>query len=229
MATPAFFTHPAFPRIAPFAVFIAFVAAHSLLTLDPAAQRGLVIARDVTVAALLAIFWKRYSELSPAALGEGRVVAVREWLLAIAVGVAVFLAWIHLDLPVLAFQGEPGFDPRGPDGRVDWILAGLRLLALALVIPVMEELFWRAFLLRWIDARDFLASDPRRASFAAIALSCALFASEHSLWFAGLIAGVAYTGLYMHSRNLWIPIVSHATTNGTLGLWILATGNWRFW
>ena len=93
----------------------------------------------------------------------------------------------------------------------------------------MEELFWRSFLLRWIDRREFLTADPRRASWLAFAISSALFAVEHSLWFAGLLAGLAYGWLYMRSRNLWIPIVSHATTNGILGIWILATGNWRFW
>ena len=45
----------------------------------------------------------------------------------------------------------------------------------------------------------------------------------------GLAAGLAYTWVYARSGNLWIPITSHAITNGTLGLWILATGNWRFW
>jgi CAAX prenyl protease-like protein len=83
--------------------------------------------------------------------------------------------------------------------------------------------------MRRIDARDFLSLDPRGASGLAFGLSCALFASEHALWFAGLIAGIAYGALYMRSRNLWIPIVSHATTNGTLAIWILATGNWQLW
>jgi CAAX prenyl protease-like protein len=231
VATPAFLTHPALPRIAPFAVFIAFVAAQSLLTLDPAAQRWLVVGRDLTVAALLVIFRGRYSELRGTLRGPlpGQRVKPIDCILAIVVGLAVFFAWIHLDRPGLAFEGGPGFDPRRPDGRIDWMLAGLRLLALAVVIPVMEELFWRSFLLRWIDSRDFLARDPRRASWPAVAISCALFASEHTLWFAGLLAGVAYTALYMRSRNLWIPILSHATTNGTLGLWILATDNWRYW
>jgi CAAX prenyl protease-like protein len=71
--------------------------------------------------------------------------------------------------------------------------------------------------------------DPKRASFTALAISSALFAVEHSQWLAGLIAGVVYTWLYKKTGNLRIPILSHAITNGTLGLWILATGNWRFW
>ena len=85
------------------------------------------------------------------------------------------------------------------------------------------------FLLRWIDKREFLAFDPRSASWVAFAISSALFASEHSQWFAGLLAGMTYNWIYMRTGNLWVPIVSHATTNGLLGIWILATGNWQFW
>ena len=93
----------------------------------------------------------------------------------------------------------------------------------------MEELFWRSLAMRWIDGRDFLAVNPRRVSFVAFALSSALFALEHSQWLAGLLAGAAYGWLYLRSGNLWIPIISHATTNGILALWIVATGSWRFW
>jgi hypothetical protein len=175
----------AFYRVAPFALFIAFLAA-------------------------------------------GHFVA-SPWLPVLR-GLAVFGAWITLDSgwAVVGRMGT-GFTPLKADGSIDWLLAGLRLFGLSLVVPVMEELFWRSFLLRWIDRRDFLAMDPKRASFTALAISSALFALEHSQWLAGLIAGAVYTWLYKKTGNLRIPILSHAITNGTLGLWILATGNWRFW
>jgi CAAX prenyl protease-like protein len=210
----------ALARIAPFGVFIAFIVAQSFMGDSP----WLVVARGAAVAAVLAFFWRRYAELERPVLRRADV------LVAIAVGLAVFGVWITFDhgWAVLG-EGGRGFVPLGRDGSIDWTLAGLRFLALALVVPLAEELFWRSFLLRWIDARDFLALDPRGASIRAIALSSALFASEHSLWFAGLVAGVAYSWVYIRSGNLWIPIISHAITNGTLGLWILATGNWRFW
>ena len=116
-----------------------------------------------------------------------------------------------------------GFVPGSP------MEAALRLFALAAIVPVMEELFWRSFLMRWIEARDFLAFDPRKTGVRAFALSCALFASEHSLWFAGLLAGVAYAWVYRRSANLWTAILSHAITNAALGTWILATGSWSLW
>jgi CAAX prenyl protease-like protein len=222
----------AFYRIAPFALFTAFLAAGHFIE-----SPWLPAIRGLAVAALLAAFWRDYSELK---IGDRPPFSLTESLLekgglsaifiSIISGLAVFGAWIALDSGwAVAGDVGKGFAPLKADGSIDWMLAGLRLFGLALVVPVMEELFWRSFLLRWIDRRDFLAMDPRQASFTAFALSSALFALEHTQWLAGLIAGLAYTWLYKKTGNLRVPIISHAVTNGTLGLWILATGNWRFW
>jgi CAAX protease family protein len=231
-AEPRHARSPALARIAPFAVFIGLLAAQPWLAAPGIDARWLTISRAAAAAALLAFFRREYRELHGA-----RLLPAREWLLAIATGVAVFLAWITFDHG-WAVVGAPGggfaapaggFVPLDADGRIDWTLAILRFAALAAVVPVMEELFWRSFLLRWIDARDFLAFDPAQASLRAFALSSALFASEHSLWFAGLLAGVAYNWLYLRNGNLWAPIIAHGVTNGTLGLWIIATHQWQLW
>jgi uncharacterized protein len=215
---------PALPRIAPFALFIAFLAFTPLLgqLFDP---RWVVALRGVAVAAVLAIFWRSYTELA----APGRA-AVSDWALAVLLGVAVFALWITLDSG-WAVIGTPaaGFVPLRADGGLDPALVALRLFGLVLVVPVMEELFWRSFVMRWIDRREFLSLDPARATPLAFALSSALFAVEHAQWLAGLLAGLAYGWLYMRSRNLWIPIVSHAITNALLGFWILASRDWTLW
>lgn len=206
----------------PFAVFIAFLALQPLVDglVDP---RWWVAWRGIAAALVLLAFARSYTELSLRP-------AWRECFLAVVVGWMVFAAWIAFDAGwATTGSAASAFDPRRPDGSIDTALVAARVFGLALAVPVMEELFWRSFLMRWIDRRDFLAKDPRTASALAFGLSCALFASEHSLWFAGLIAGAAYAGLYMRTRNLWTPILSHAITNGTLATWILATGDWHLW
>ena len=202
---------------------MALLAAQPLLApyLD---ARWLVVLRGAVAAILIAFFWRSLVELR-----DGEPVPVREYLLAIVVGLAVFAVWITFDSGWAAFDAGPGFAPLRDDGSFDPALALLKLASLVVVVPLMEELFWRSFLMRWIDKRDFLGADARRASFMAFALSSALFAMEHALWFAGLVAGAAYAWLYKRAGNLRLPIVSHATTNGTLGIWILATGSWRYW
>jgi len=221
--------HPAAGRVLPFAVFITFITLGDVagdllpgLGLDP---RWWVVARAAVVALMLWGFWKSYAEL------QDFPIRWRDLIGAIGAGAAVFFLWIHLDIGWATF-GRSGaeFVPTLPGGAgIDWTLALPRLAGLTLVVPVMEELFWRSFLMRWIDRNDFLALDPRRASAKAVIISSLLFASEHHLWLAGLIAGVVYGVVYMRTRNLWLPVVSHAVTNGLLGIWILMTGNWQFW
>ncbi len=204
---------PICARAAPFAAFILFLAAFP----DSPLVRGLA------AALLLAIFWRQYGEFR-VPLGRGHA------LIAIIVGALVFVAWIALDVEWARFGDERvGYAPLAAGGAIDWPRAAARFVVLAAIVPVMEELFWRSFLMRWIDARDFRSLDARRVSRVAFVLAAALFALEHSLWLAGLIAGLAYAGLYITTNNLRAPVLAHAVTNAILGLWIVATGSWHLW
>jgi len=201
-------------RAAPFAAFMILLAVFPHRPL----LRGLV------AGALLLVFWRHYTELRQARL------TARQWATSIAIGAAVFIAWIALDADWATFGGESGgYQPLTAQGAIDWSRALPRFLVLAAVVPIMEELFWRSWLMRWIDARNFVVFDARRASRTAILLTSALFAVEHSMWVAGLIAGLAYAGLYIKTNNLWAPVVAHSVTNAILGTWILATGSWHLW
>lgn len=224
---PSFARHPAFSRLLPFAVFIAFIAAAGPLERLGAAigvdPRWWYAVRTLLVAGLLAFFWRGYGELKSAAGTDPR-----DWVLAAAVGALVFVLWINLAIAPLTFGDSPGFDPR-TDGEIDWALALTRLTGAIVVVPLMEELFWRSLVMRWIQNHDFLALAPARVGFGAVFLSAVLFALEHHLWFAGLLAGLAYGWLYIRAGNLWVPILSHVLTNALLGAWVIYTRSWEFW
>lgn len=176
----------------------------------------------IVLIALVAL-WRYYEELREAPSPSASV-----WLLGVGIGVAVFVAWIYLDFKPLALDPGEGFDPRS-DGVLDVGLVMVRMAGAALVVPVMEEVFWRSFLLRWIQRPSFRSVDPTTLGFKAIFISSLLFASEHRLWFAGLVAGLAYAWLYKKTGNLWVPILAHAVTNGLLGAYVVATGTWSLW
>lgn len=216
---------PLLARVLPFALYMAFLAveqgARGWLG-DAFDMRWLYPVKVAAVACALWYFRGEYSEL----LARPRA---RSILLSALSGVLVFVLWINLDHGWLDLGGGPGYDPRRAEGGIDWALAGFRLAGAALVVPLMEELFWRSFLLRWIERQDFLSLPAAEVGFRAILISSLLFGVEHSLWFAGILAGLAYAWLYRRHGNLWSPIIAHATTNLILGLWVLQTGAWQFW
>ena len=148
-----------------------------------------------------------------------------------AVGVAVFLLWVRLDAPWMTIStgAVAPFVPLAPDGGLDWTLVVPRLVGAALLVPVMEELFWRSFLMRWIQHPVFEAVAPARVGLKAIVLSTFVFVLAHTLWLAAIVAGLAYAWLYVRTGKLWVAVIAHAVTNGVLGVWVLATGNWQFW
>jgi CAAX prenyl protease-like protein len=220
-------------RILPFAVFMVFLAIGSALPPPEPVPPGDLdsrwnyAARTLAVGILLAVLWSRYGELRAAPR-----MGMTDWLVALVSGGAVFVVWILLDYGwmTLGDLTERSFDPRRyASDSLHIPLTVLRLLGLAVVVPIAEELFWRSFLLRWLQQQHFLALDPRVIGARAIAVSSVLFALEHNQWLAGLIAGVAYAGVYVRTGKLWTAIVSHAVTNTMLGAWILFTRDWRFW
>src|SRR5688572_9476985 len=139
------------PRVVPFAAFIALLAATPILE-GAVDARWLAVGRGLVAAALLAFFWRAYVELrSPSSTSLG------DWLWAIGAGLGVAVAWLTLDAGWMRLGGESqaGFVPLRSDGSLDPLLVALRLFGFVLVVPVMEELFWRSFLMRWIERRDF--------------------------------------------------------------------------
>jgi CAAX protease family protein len=221
---------PAWVRCLPFAVFLLFLLVRQQLEgrVEGAFDLRLIYPfKTVLVAALLIYLHREYQELRvPPRSGTWL------WLWAPLLGAVVFVVWINLDhgWMNLGSTGDFVYDPRDPGtGEIRWGLAAFRLAGASLVVPVMEELFWRSFLMRWIDKQDFLALAPVAVSLKAVTISCLLFGVEHTLWFAGILAGLAYAWLYRASGNLWPPIIAHAVTNLMLGIWVLQTGSWQFW
>jgi CAAX prenyl protease-like protein len=56
-----------------------------------------------------------------------------------------------------------------------------------------------------------------------------LFGSEHTLWLAGLMAGVIYNLLLYKTRRLWPCVLAHGVTNLLLGVHVLGTQEWQWW
>lgn len=215
----------AWARILPFLVYLLFIGVVELLGRFgvPAAQlRWLYAVKIAAVIVTLAIFWRHYTELHTRRLGPMAAGV------ALVTGLVVFVLWIGLDAGWMVVGTPGGFDPR-TGGQVDWLMVAVRIGGAALVVPVMEELFWRSFLLRWLDQLDFMALDPARVRLQSVAIAALLFGVEHHQWLAGIVAGVAYSLLYMRHKTLWSPILAHGLTNGVLGVWIVYTANWSYW
>ncbi|MDZ4141384.1 MAG: CAAX prenyl protease-related protein [Methylotenera sp.] len=215
---------PIAARAAPFVFYIVVMALSGLFADAGMDVRWIYAIRAGGTALLLMYLHNQYSELAwPPQLPLSTI------LLSVLMGLLVFLLWINLNQPWMMVGKTSGYDPHTAEGELNDVMVALRLAGAVLVVPVMEELFWRSFIMRWIDRANFTALSPANISTRALFISSILFASEHAFWFAGLMAGLIYGGLYIRTQNLWAPLIAHAVTNGVLGVWVLYTGQWIYW
>jgi CAAX prenyl protease-like protein len=180
---------------------------------------------QIAVSLLPILYWRRaYAELSSAPrFGAASAISLGAGLGVFLLWIAPMPGWMHLSVPVASFV------PIDADSVLRWDLVALRAFGAVLVVPLMEELFWRSFLMRWIDQRDFLSLAPKAVSWVGVLASSAVFGLEHDLWLAGLVAGLVYAQLYRRLNNLWYAILAHATTNLALAAWVVARGAWKYW
>lgn len=88
-----------------------------------------------------------------------------------------------------------------------------------MIVPLVEEAFFRGYLLRRLDGPGF-----RR--LAALLVSSVLFALLHERMLAGLIAGLAFGLLMLHRGRLADAVAGHVVANATIALYALVQGDW---
>ena len=231
------------PLVAPFGAYMAF-----LVIIDgyfPDEHYLLYPVKSLLVAGVLAWFWRALPSLKPAAP-----------LASILVGVLGVVLWVGLES--VAYRLDAGWagvwngglkavgltswqtavDPLPPTGRSPfalypaaeaWAVFGCRLAGIALVVPIMEELFWRGFLMRWLIQDDFTAVPLGTYQPFSFWVATILFASVHGAeWVQGIVVGVLYGVLFVRTRSLGNIMLAHGVTNCLLALYCLGTGDWHY-
>lgn len=222
---PGLLQHPAVPYIAPFIGFLALLAARPVLAPLGRYQEPV---RFLLVLALIAIFARPVLRWQP-----------RNVLGSIAVGVLVFVIWILPDTLIPGYRTSFLFSNSivgqaqthlAPEWRSDWLVLIFRSAIATLLVPILEELFWRGWLLRWLIDQDFEKIAIGTMRWSAVLIASALFAAEHgSYWDVGFAAGLIYNLWVVRTKSLTDCILAHAVTNGVLCWWIITQGQWQYW
>ena len=215
-ATPRQSQRACIPYIVPFALFAVCIYAAPLFDTS---QFFVYPIKTILVAASLIYFWNAYKQ---------EIKFTFSWLAVIS-GVVVFFIWV---LPEGLYPqiGHSEFNPyEQASGYGVYFLIAFRLVGASLIVPIMEELFWRSFALRFSIRSDFKSVPLGHFSWFSFILISLLFGFEHHRWLVGIFAGMVYAGVLYRRRNLFDPILSHAITNFLLGLYVVSTHQWSFW
>jgi hypothetical protein len=207
---------PWLPYVLPMGIYMAFLLVQMLPNIN---LLWLYPAKVITVAVSLIYFRKEYEELQPGFS-----------LLAVIVGLVVIVIWIGIDPFYPQHSSGPVFDPTTiPSLSQRNVFLAFRIVGAVIVVPLMEELFWRAFLIRWLVKEDFKSVPVGTFTGLSFVVTVGMFGAEHTQWLAGLICGALYNWLYYKRKDLFACVIAHAVSNAALAAWVLARGDWKFW
>jgi exosortase E/protease (VPEID-CTERM system) len=112
--------------------------------------------------------------------------------------------------------------------RASWLL--IRVISAVILVPIVEELAFRGYLLRRIVSADFESVRFSKVPWGALAVSSLIFGLSHgSMWIAGVLVGVLYGVLVCKTERFGEAVAAHAVTNGLLAGCVLWTGQWQLW
>lgn len=220
------------PWVAPMFAYVLLTQAESLVPEQhqaigyPIAYAAKLI---VVVALMMTLGRPAWNDLRRLPNGVG-------WILAVGSGLAVTALWVGLDgaypaLPLLGGDStRESFDPNVLAPAAMWGFIAVRMVGLALVVPIFEELFWRSFLMRLVvDLDDFRRVPIGLVTPLAAVVTSVGFMLAHPEWLVALITGFIWAGLLAATRSVTACVVSHAVANLGLGIYVLATGEYHFW
>ena len=164
---------------------------------------------------------------------------VRQLGWSVAIGVLIFLIWIAPDTLFPNYRHHWLFEnsimgqARGGLSAFAQTQLGVlffRTLRAVVIVPIVEELFWRAGLMRWLIFPRFEEVPLGTWSAQSFWIVAVLFATEHgSYWDVGLAAGIIFNWWMLRTKSLGDLILAHAVANGCLCGYVVAFGKWQYW
>lgn len=219
---------PQLPFILPLVIFGAFLFAESSF---PEAKWLLYPLKAVATGLCLWSFRQYYRELcwrwSWLGVIVGLIVAI-QWI-----GMEEFFKayWQYPALPMLGSSAWEGtaFNPLkafGGHGSAVGTWLGFRIVGAVIVVPIMEELFWRGFLLRLLVGRYFERVELGEFTWLSCLVVAGLFALVHPWYISAFVCALIYNWLLYKTRSIGACVIAHAVTNLLLWVYILTTGSW---
>lgn len=217
--------HPALAWVAPFAIFLGFLTIRSSLAALGRWEHVL------WVAVMAAVIW----------FFSRRVLSFRcvNPLGSVALGLAVFALWVGPDVLIPGYRNHWLFQNQylgtlknaiATDLLDDPLVLVFRTIRATIIVAIVEELFWRGWLMRWLIKPEFDQVPLGAYDTRAFWITAALFASEHGpYWDVGLACGAIYNWWMLRTKSIGDLIVTHGVTNLALSLYTIATKQWHYW
>lgn len=187
-------------------------------------------------------WWRQHYAFPP---GKPRYYMAAFVLAAVGIAFWVLPGWLfhQWDVPSKAtgwkwlglIDRSRGFDPtllaEHPSGQV--VTITLRFVRSVLLVPLVEELCWRGWLMRYVNAgeKPFTSIPFGTHSWRAFWITTLAVTLVHRPedWIAAFLWGTLVYFVAVKTKSLRACVIMHAFGNLLLGIYILRTGQYGYW
>jgi len=215
---------PTHARVAPFFIFLGITFAQSAL--GPDAKYWFYALKTIVGVWIL---W----EMRP-------LVSEMRWAFsweAVVVGVVMCVLWVALDpfypMNHVIMKPVPGdewvpFERFGEGSAIAWSLIAIRTFGMTIIVPPLEEVFYRSFVYRLFIKDDWEKVPLGYFAGASVVACSALFGLMHYQWLPGILFALSMHWLVIRKQRLGDAMTAHAITNFLLAVWVVWKGDWKF-
>ncbi len=220
-------------RVSPFVVFVLLTVAQTWF--GDLARYWVYALKTIIGVLLLLWVWPHVAEMRWRITWQSLGVGVLMAVIWIATGEGITTQaglWDAAGLDDDAAAAVAAWDPfasYGAGAALAWFFVIVRILGSTLVVPPLEEAFYRSFVYRYLTNPRITTVSLGVWHWRPFIWTALLFGIAHNEWLAGIICGASYQALTVRSGDLGEAMSAHGTTNLLLGGWILATDAWHFW
>jgi membrane protease YdiL (CAAX protease family) len=180
------------------------------------------------------------------------------WALAIGTGVVAAVLWgagqhlfdrllvcghslggslsLHWTPPFVYLKDLPPLETLDPhqrfgDGALFWSHVVLKICRAVTIVPIVEELFWRGFILRAFVRWHWFDQVPwGMFAWRAFLGSALLSILQHpGNWGVSIACWLLYNAVFYWKKSLLCLMIAHGVTNLVLYGYVVYSGDWRFW
>ena len=209
--------NPTAAYLLPFLTAVSFSMLTSLFSAD-----GFDLWYGIHILAAGGVYWFYRNTIRPSRL--------RIDIFSIAMGVLIGAAWVGMDLlwpPETANVTPTWLSELSKSLLVAWI--SMRVIGSCIVIPIIEEVAFRGYLLRRLISADFTEVSYRKFTWISFAVSSVVFGFMHGRWLAGILAGMTFALIVKRRGNLTDGILAHAAANAVIAAVVLFGDKWSLW
>lgn len=152
-----------------------------------------------------------------------KLITINFNIVPLLLGILIALIWFLIPLP----NDKSDLKSTSFTFTIIWVI--FKIIGSCFLIPIIEELAFRGFFLRFLIKVDFKNVQLGTFSLFSFILTSFIFGLLHQHFLAGIVSGALLNISLYYRKSIFDAIFSHMIANIIIALVVIIFGRWEYW